>query len=99
MRNRVLRLALILTTAVVLLHAAPSAAQDRMCDPGEEDCRAILINFIRNENVGIDVAFWFMEDARYTTELIRRFQAGVPVRVLMDPRANATYALNASRLA
>lgn len=99
MRNRVLRLALVLTTAVVLVHAAPSAAQDRMCDPGEEDCRALLIHFIRNENVGIDVAFWFMEDARYTTELIRRYQAGVPVRVLMDPRANTTYPLNAYRLA
>ena len=46
-------------------------------------------------NVGIDVAFWFMEDARYTTELIRKHQAGVPVRVLVDPRANPTYPLNA----
>ena len=43
----------------------------------------------------IDVAFWFMEDARYTTELIRKHQAGVPVRVLMDPRANTDYPLNA----
>ena len=48
-----------------------STAQDRLCDPGNEDCRAILINYIRNETVGIDVAFWFMEDARYTNELIR----------------------------
>ena len=37
----------------------------------------------------IDVAFWFMEDARYTAELIERAHAGVRVRVLMDPRANA----------
>ena len=47
----------------------------------------------------IDVAFWFMEDARYTTELILRWRAGVPVRVLIDPRANADYPLNAQRLA
>ena len=39
-----------------------------------------------------------MEDARYTTELIKKHQAGVPVRVLMDPRANADYPLNAARL-
>ena len=39
-----------------------------------------------------------MEDARYTNELIKKHQAGVPVRVLMDPRANATYPLNTSRL-
>jgi len=89
---------LILTCAVFFSGAIAASAQDRLCDPGDEDCRAILINYIRNENVGIDVAFWFMEDARYTTELIRKHQAGVPVRVLMDPRANTDYPLNASRL-
>jgi phosphatidylserine/phosphatidylglycerophosphate/cardiolipin synthase-like enzyme len=90
---------LILTSGLLLLGARGAAAQDRLCDPGDEDCRAILINYIRNEAVAIDVAFWFMEDARYTTELIKKHQAGVPVRVLIDPRANATYPLNASRLA
>ena len=89
---------LLLMVGIVLLSGAPASAQDRLCDPGDEDCRAILINYIRNETVGIDVAFWFMEDARYTTELIRRHQAGVRVRVLMDPRANTDYPLNASRL-
>ena len=99
MRNRLVRHAFILTVLMGLLKPGAVAAQDRMCDPGEEDCRAILINFIRNERVGIDVAFWFMEDARYTTELIRKYQEGVPVRVLMDTRANETYPLNAQRLA
>ena len=79
--------------------ASPARAVDRLCDPSFEDCRAILLNYIRNENVGIDVGFWFMEDARYTTELIRRWQAGVPVRVIMDTRANATNQFNADRLA
>ena len=40
-----------------------------------------------------------MEDARYTNELIKKFIAGVPVRVLVDPRANSSYPLNADRLA
>ena len=85
--------------------AQPPAQQDFLCDPGDVnpaagfgDCRDILIRYIRNETVAIDVAFWFMEDARYTTELIRKHQAGVPVRVLIDTRANSTYPLNASRL-
>jgi phosphatidylserine/phosphatidylglycerophosphate/cardiolipin synthase-like enzyme len=90
---------LVLTIAAVLAGAWPSAAQDRLCDPGNEDCRAILINYIRNETVAIDVAFWFMEDARYTNELIQRSRAGVRVRVLVDPRANSSYPLNAQRLA
>jgi hypothetical protein len=87
--------------AVVVLFAGvvPARALERLCDPGNEDCRAILINYIRNEKVGIDVGFWFMEDARYSNELIKRWQAGVPVRVLMDPRANSSNPLNADRLA
>ena len=78
--------------------ATPARALDRLCDPSFEDCRAILINYIRNENVGIDVGFWFMEDARYTYELNKKWQAGVPVRVIMDTRANATNQYNAQRL-
>jgi phosphatidylserine/phosphatidylglycerophosphate/cardiolipin synthase-like enzyme len=78
--------------------ATTARALDRLCDPSFEDCRAILINYIRNENVGIDVGFWFMEDARYTYELNKKWQAGVPVRVIMDTRANATNQYNAQRL-
>ena len=78
---------------------APAArAQDRLCDPGLEQCRTYLLNYIANETAGIDVAFWFMEDSRYTDALIKRWQAGVPVRVLVDSRANATNQYNAGRL-
>src|SRR5829696_8969986 len=98
MKHSTVRSALFFLFILFVGAIQPAAAQDRMCDPGDEDCRAILINYIRNETQGIDVAFWFMEDARYTTELIRKHQAGVRVRVLMDPRANETYPLNASRL-
>jgi phosphatidylserine/phosphatidylglycerophosphate/cardiolipin synthase-like enzyme len=68
---------------------------DQMCDPSAQDCREILLNLIRNENTGIDVAFWFMEDARYSAELVRRAQAGVPVRVLVDISANPAHPVNA----
>src|SRR5687767_5144611 len=84
---------------LLVLSARPAAAQDILCDPGAENCRTKLINYIRAEQVGIDVAFWFMEDARYTTELILKWKAGVPVRVLVDTRANATNLHNAARLA
>jgi phosphatidylserine/phosphatidylglycerophosphate/cardiolipin synthase-like enzyme len=85
--------------AVALAAANPAQAIETLCDPADESCRTILINYIRNERIGIDVAFWFMEDPRYTTELINRFKAGVPVRVLVDTRANESYPLNANRLA
>jgi hypothetical protein len=89
-------LAALLTASLIL--PADATAQDRLCDPGAESCRDILINYIRNESVGIDVAFWFMEDARYTNELIAKWKAGVPVRVLIDTRANDPYPLNADRV-
>jgi hypothetical protein len=81
-----------------LLVSAPAASAERLCDPAGEDCRAILLNLIRAESTGIDVAFWFIEDGRYTAELVRRAQAGVPVRVLVDPRANAGHPVNAQLL-
>jgi phosphatidylserine/phosphatidylglycerophosphate/cardiolipin synthase-like enzyme/regulation of enolase protein 1 (concanavalin A-like superfamily) len=77
-----------LFTVIVTAAASPTAsAQDRLCDPAFENCRTPLLQLIEQETVGIDVAFWFMNDARYSAALIRRFNAGVPVRVLFDPRA------------
>src|SRR5688572_10119300 len=91
-------LALVLT--VFLYAFAPAAAgAERLCDPAHEDCRTPLLELIRAETGGIDVAFWFMEDPRYTNELIRRWQAGVPVRVLVDTRAGTSNPLNRERLA
>lgn len=90
--------ALLLAVAVVCVRSTPAVALEKFCDPSVEDCRAPLLNLIANERVGIDVGFWFMEDARYTAALIKRFQAGVPIRVLMDPRANTKNPQNAYRL-
>jgi phosphatidylserine/phosphatidylglycerophosphate/cardiolipin synthase-like enzyme len=86
--------------ALFLLVAAaePVAAADRLCDTAYEDCRAPLLALIQDERVGIDVAFWFMEDARYTAALAKKLAEGVPVRVLVDTRANSSYPLNADRL-
>src|SRR5688572_23511056 len=66
-------------------------AQERLCDPAFEDCRAPLWSLIDNETVGIDVAFWFMQDTSYANKIIAKHQQGVPVRILVDPRANPIY--------
>ena len=89
-----------LMAALVLAMLPPTgaAAADRLCDTAYEDCRTPLLTLIRDEQVGIDVAFWFMEDARYTAALERKVAEGVSVRVLVDPRANGAYPLNADRL-
>jgi phosphatidylserine/phosphatidylglycerophosphate/cardiolipin synthase-like enzyme len=98
-RHRSCRLVLSVLLFLLTAAARDARAAHRLCDPGLEDCRAILVNLIRSETVGIDAGFWFMEDPTFSTELIRRWRAGVPVRVLMDTRANVSTPLNATRLA
>jgi phosphatidylserine/phosphatidylglycerophosphate/cardiolipin synthase-like enzyme len=75
----------------VLLLPARASALERICDVAFENCRNPLVTLIRNETVAIDAAFWFMEDANLAQELINRWKAGVPVRILMDTRAVSTY--------
>jgi hypothetical protein len=77
---------------------AHAQLQERLCDPQYEDCRASVLDLIRNEQVGIDVGFWFMEDGRFANELVAKFKSGVPVRILVDQRANASKRLNATML-
>jgi phosphatidylserine/phosphatidylglycerophosphate/cardiolipin synthase-like enzyme len=73
--------------AICILLSSRAAALERICDPAYENCRTPLLALIDAEHVGIDVAFWFMEDARYSAALIRRFQAGVPIRIIFDSQA------------
>ena len=87
-----------LCLAALLGSALPASALERICDVAHEDCRAPLIDLINRETVGIDVSFWFMEDTRYSQAILNRWNAGVPVRVLMDTQANADYPGNVTVL-
>jgi hypothetical protein len=84
-------MAIAFALAVSTLFAARAAALEVLCDTAVENCRTRLLELIDNERVGIDVAFWVMEDQRYVTHLINRKNAGVPVRVIMDPRSTTNY--------
>ena len=82
-------------TIILLASLSRSASgQERLCDTAFEDCRVPLWSLIDNETVGIDIAYWFMQDTSIANKVIARWQAGVPVRILVDPRANPTYAGN-----
>jgi PLD-like domain len=85
----------VITIAIGLGSVATAGAQERLCDNSFEDCRTPILQMIRAETVGIDVSFWFMDDARYANEIVKRWQAGVPVRILVDPRADENYPHNA----
>ena len=80
-----------LTLAMATTSSAQVAPAERLCDNAFEDCRATILDMIRNEKAGIDVSYWFMTDWRYSSEIIKRWQAGVPVRILLDLRADPGY--------
>jgi phosphatidylserine/phosphatidylglycerophosphate/cardiolipin synthase-like enzyme len=87
---------LIAAIALLALSAGRAQAMEHLCDSSFENCRDQLLNLINNENVEIDVGLWFMEDGRYATALVNRYKAGVPVRILMDQRANNSDEFNST---
>jgi phosphatidylserine/phosphatidylglycerophosphate/cardiolipin synthase-like enzyme len=87
------------TPQVASAQGAPAASScvatgECLCDSSYQDCRAPLINLIRNEDQGIDVSMWFMTDPRYKDEIISRWKAGVPVRIIVDTQADGNYPAN-----
>ena len=91
-------LILALSAVHVLAWPRPTSAQEWLCDTQYEDCRAPLLDLIRRETLGIDVAFWFMEDARYVQALKDAMRRGVPIRILVDQSANVSHPYNATLL-
>src|SRR6059058_4811917 len=75
--------AIAFAVAMSALFASRAAALEVLCDTAFENCRTQLLTLIDNEQVGIDVGFWVMEDPRYVSHIINRKNAGVPVRVIM----------------
>ena len=82
----ILRLALLL----LALSMPAAAGADEFCEPAATDCRAVLLRYIENERVRIDVGMEEMTDGLLADALIAKHRAGVPVRLLVEPRRNAT---------
>jgi len=89
-----MRRSMILAAVCAIGVAAPALAQETLCDSSVENCRIHLVSLIKNERVGIDVGVWFFKDTRIVQELINARARGVPIRMLMDVRANLTYPAN-----
>lgn len=80
--------ALVLTSSM-LLAPAPASADVFLCDSAYASCRARLRTLIANETIGIDAAYWYMRDLMIVNALIAKHKAGVAVRVMVDPSAEA----------
>jgi hypothetical protein len=79
-----------LAVSLASIVAAPAAAAEVMCDPSFQDCRSMLLSRINSETLAIDLAMLFMEDDALADAIIARHNAGVRVRVLVEPRRNVT---------
>ena len=91
-----IRVACAFSLAIVffLLMPKQSFGQERLCDPSFEDCYTPLLDLVNAENVGIDLAFYMIELPGFANAIISRHQAGVPVRIFVEPRANLKFPVN-----
>src|SRR6185503_8056111 len=89
---------LVITFLVILnfylLTPQLSSAQERLCDPSFEDCYTPLIQLINAETVGIDMSFYMIELPGLADAVIARYRAGVPVRLVVEPRGNLKFPMN-----
>jgi PLD-like domain len=83
-----------LIAGLMLLACRPSFAQERLCDPSFEDCYTPLLQAVQAETAGIDVAFYWIELPGLADAIISRHQAGVPVRITVEPRASLKFSGN-----
>jgi hypothetical protein len=83
-----------LVIGFVLLICQLSQAQERLCDPSFEDCYTPLLKAVQVETVGIDIAFYWIELPGLADVIISRYQAGVPVRITVEPRASLKFPQN-----
>ena len=91
-RIRVVRALYLL--GLVLLTSHGATAQERLCDPSFEDCYTPLLQAIQAETGGIDVAFYMIQLPGLADAIISRHEAGVPVRITVEPRASLKFPEN-----
>ena len=90
---------LLLAAVCILFPVTATAATEVMCDPSFQDCRAMLLSRINSEPLAIDLAMLFMEDDGLADAIIARHNAGVRVRLLVEPRRSQTTPKNEEILA
>jgi phospholipase D-like protein len=67
-----------------------TATADQFCEARLTNCRTDLIAFINREAIRLDIGMEEMTDPLIADAVIARFKARVPVRMIVEPRRNAT---------
>ena len=86
--------AVALIIGLLLLTCQPSSAQERLCDPAFEECYKPLLQAIAAEAAGIDAAIYIIEFPALADAIISRYEAGVPVRLIVEPRSGLRLPVN-----
>src|SRR5215831_17944717 len=69
---------------VLLLFASASYAADQVYFSANTNVTDILVQYINQENVRLDISSWYLSEHSISIAIANRFNAGVPVRIIGD---------------
>src|SRR5580704_14659867 len=67
--------------------AAPAGASDQVYFSATTDVTAILVQYINQETVRLDLSSWYLSEHAISIAIANRWAAGVPVRIIGDRAA------------
>jgi phosphatidylserine/phosphatidylglycerophosphate/cardiolipin synthase-like enzyme len=73
-----------MVAAWVFVAATPASAQEQLLFPAVDNVKNVLLQKINNETVRLDISMWLLGEGEISQAIVRRHQAGVPVRVIGD---------------
>ena len=71
----------------VALAARPAHAADQLYFSANTNVTNILVQYINQENVRLDISSWYLSEHAISIAIVNRFKAGVNVRVIGDRAA------------
>jgi regulation of enolase protein 1 (concanavalin A-like superfamily) len=75
---------LTLALGAILAGATPSRADDQIYFSSNTDVTSILVQYINQETVRLDISSWYLSEHSISIAIANRFAAGVPVRIIGD---------------
>jgi phosphatidylserine/phosphatidylglycerophosphate/cardiolipin synthase-like enzyme len=76
-----------LVSLTVALAAAPAHAADQVYFSSNTNVTSILVQYINQENVRLDISSWYLSEHAISIAIANRFNAGVKVRIIGDRAA------------
>src|SRR5499427_8147381 len=70
--------------ACAALIARPAAAADQVYFSSTSNVTNVLVQYINQENVRLDISSWYLSEHAISIAIANRFNAGVKVRIIGD---------------